>query len=130
MATWEDLRSYIAGQYKIEQDLGGGLKLLFNLDQRSQIVFVTRAALEGGSEEWAVIESPVGRLGQVDLTAAAMAVGNMVCGGISVLNDELITLRHSVPLANLDVNEFERPFDLVLFSADRLESILTGRDDF
>jgi hypothetical protein len=36
--------------------------------------------------------------------------------------------RHAVPLANLDVNEFERPLELVTLAADRLEHSISGGD--
>lgn len=130
MATWPDLKQYILANYKIAQDIGNGLKLQFGLEGgRSQLVFVTHYSLMDGREDWAVIDSPIGELGKVNLTQAVVAAGDMVCGGVSVLR-ELVTLTHAVPLANLDLNEFERPFSLLITSADRLESILTGRDDF
>ena len=53
----------------------------------------------------------------------------MVCGGVAVINDVVI-FRHSVPLANLDVNEFERPLHLVTMAADYLETQVTGLDQF
>ena len=40
-----------------------------------------------------------------------------------------VTLRHAVPLANVDANEFEVPMKLVLHSADVLERKLTGADN-
>ena len=52
-----------------------------------------------------------------------------VCGGIAAMGD-LVTVRHSVPLLNLDINEFERPLGLVTGTADRLEQQFQGGDQF
>ena len=57
------------------------------------------------------------------------AIENTAVGGISKVGD-LITFRHSVPLADLQPSEFERPLQLVVGTADRLESKLTGKDAF
>jgi hypothetical protein len=35
-----------------------------------------------------------------------------------------------VPLANLDINEFERPLHLITVAADQLEKDLVGGDAF
>lgn len=134
MATWSDLRGYIANKYKIMEDIGRGLALGFELeDGRTQTVFVTNYNLLSGREEWALIESPVGKLGQVDLGRAVQLIGDKVVGGIALATDfadPLVTVRHAVPLANLDVNEFEAPFGIVMRTADELEKSLTGSDTF
>ena len=43
---------------------------------------------------------------------------------------DLVTFRHSLPLANLNINEFESPLALVTTTADRLEQAFTGGDRF
>jgi hypothetical protein len=42
----------------------------------------------------------------------------------------VLTIRHAVPLANLNINEFERPLSLVTNTADQLERQLTGADEY
>ena len=86
--------------------------------------------LSGNGEHWIQIESPFGELGQVDLSAALQAVGNTVCGGMALAGGTLVTFRHSVPLEDLSINEFEAPLALVTGTADRLEQSLTGGDKF
>ena len=106
------------------------LGLVFNLDEaRWQTVHLWRQALADGAEEWMQIESPIGRIGEGDAVAVLREVGNMVCGGVATLGD-LLVLRHSVPLANVDLNGIEHPLRLVVVSADRLERRYTGRDEF
>lgn len=122
---------YISNNYKVSQDIGQGLKLEFDMGNgRSQIVFVHHYLLWDGGESWAVVESPIGEVGQVDLELALAAIGDMVCGGLGMFANQFVTIRDAVPLDNLDINEFERPLALVTTSADRLESQLIGRDQF
>jgi hypothetical protein len=129
MATWSTLVTYVQSHYKISEQGPEMLKMVFETaDQRSQVVFLWRQTLAGG-EEWVQIESPFAEVGMVDLQQALEAIGAMVCGGLAIA-DGYVTVRHAVPLANLDINEFERPLLLVSTSADRLESTLIGGDRF
>ena len=130
MATWNDVVSVIRATYKVAVDEKDHLGLIFNLDDtRSQTVHLWRQALADDTEEWVQIESPFGRIGDSDAVPALREVGNMVCGGVATLGD-LLVLRHSVPLDNVDLNEIERPLRLVVTSADRLERRYTGGDAF
>ncbi len=135
MATWQELRRYIESNYKISDDNGNTLILRFAFDgvSRSQGVFVQYYTLTEGREAWAVLESPIGKLEDLSLSQAVREVGGKVCGGIAMMESEdatWVTLRHAIPLENLDVNEFERPLQLVVVSADQLENRLTGQDSF
>ena len=96
---------------------------------RSQLLVLQRAALLNGAEDWAVLTSPVGPAAKVDLAVALSKVGNMVVGGLAIEGDILV-LKHTIPLANLDTNEFERPLRLLLSSADDLEEELVGGDQY
>jgi|SRR6266567_7447679 len=130
MATWPTLMEYVRSHYKIADEKPDSLKLIFDVgDLRSQVVFLWRMSLMDGAEEWVQIESPFGRLGTVDLRGAIDSMGKTVCGGIAAMG-ELATVRHSVPLVNLDINEFERPLALVTGTADRLERKFQGGDQF
>jgi hypothetical protein len=134
MASWQQLKQYIYEKYTVSQDIEVGVKLEFAGENgRSQLVFVTHQQLMDGNEDWVVVESPVGRIDQVDLPLALSQAGKLVCGGLGVafVDPELLVLRHAVPLENLDVNEFERPFHLLMGTADEFELHLTGgRDQF
>lgn len=130
MATWMDLASYVRSNYKIGMEEPGKIGLTFETgDLRSQMVFLWHLALADGTEDWVQIESPVGRLADVNLLSALSETGSMVCGGLAAF-DDLLTFRHAVPLLNLNINEFERPLLLVTTTADRLERVLTGRDNY
>jgi hypothetical protein len=131
MATWTDLKAYIHDHYKIADERDDMIKLIFDMGgMRSQVVIVWHVQLSGNGEHWVQIESPFGELGSVDLNAALTAVGNTVCGGMALAGGTLVTFRHSVPLDDLSINEFEAPLALVTGTADRLEQALTGGDKF
>jgi hypothetical protein len=128
MANWAQLKGYIFDKYKVHTDNGDMLRLDFRFgDGRSQVVFVTYRTLLDGGEDWIHIESVVGRLDRVDLKRALAEVEMMMCGGLAQVGD-FVTLRHSVPLANLDLNEFERPLHLVTGTADEMEKLFSPVD--
>ena len=129
MADWGDLVSFVRVRYEIMKQLED--ELWFNLPtaggDRSQIVAVRLVTGDDG-HPWAVITSPVGRVGQVDLEKAITRAAEAVVGGI-VGEDGLVLFRHSIPLIDTQLDGFDRPFRKVVELADRLELELTGRDD-
>jgi hypothetical protein len=130
MATWSELADYVRANYKVAEEKPDMLKMIFNTGGlRSQIVLLVRQVLRDGGEEWVQIESPIGEIAKLDLRAALEQIGQTVCGGAGMVGD-LVTMRHAVPLVNLDVNEFERPLHLVTITADRLEKELVGGDAY
>lgn len=130
MATWLDLMQYVRSNYKIADEQPGIVKMIFEMDNlRTQVVFLSRHTLMNGEEEWLLVESPFAEVNSVNLGQALEYVGDIVCGGLALTAGHL-TIRHAVPLANLNVNEFERPLMLVTSSADRLEHSLTGSDKY
>lgn len=129
MTTWNDLVGYVHNRYKIADEGQDVIKLVFELDgMRSQVVILWHVRL-GNGEEWVQIESPFGEVGKVDLAAALQRIGNTGCGGMAQF-ENLVTFRHSVPLDNLQINEFESPLALVTTTADSLEKQFTGGDRF
>jgi hypothetical protein len=136
MTTWHSLVDYLRNNYKIAEEIVdsekavSGLKLLFDVgDLRSQFIFVWHHTLRDGHESWVEIVSPFARVADVDLHDVLQAVSGLVCGGLQAVGDTLV-LAHSAPLVNLDLNEFDRPFTLVLNSADILEKKFGGGDAF
>lgn len=129
MASWDELRTYIRVSYKVAEDDGELLKLVFSTTEgRSQMVLVARS-VTGNGLEFATIASPIGRAAGLDLTAVLTELATYVVGGAAVYGDRLM-VRHSVPLTNLDTNEFDGPLHLVLAAADVLESQFVGGDEF
>jgi hypothetical protein len=134
MATWQQLRQYIDETYKYTELENGRLKLTFNMGDggRQQVAILSIHRLRDGAEEWVLIESPVGPMDQINLVAALREAGTLVCGALAQdsFGAGLLVFRHTLPLQNMDLNEFERPLDLVLTSGDELERALTGQDLF
>lgn len=129
MATWTDLVSYVNNTYKVADQQPNMVKLVFETGNlRSQVVILWHQEL-GNGEQWVQIESPFGEVGQVDLTAALARIGNTVCGGMAQAGN-LVTFRHSIPLDNIQISEFESPLQLVTTTADALEQMFTGGDKF
>lgn len=129
MATWNELLAYMKSNYKLDLHSSGEMaSLLFPVDDRTQFVFVSKAGNDALGE-WACIESAIGDLKDVDLTKVCGEVDSNVIGGIVVKSGMgKVFLRHTVPLANLDINEFEVPLLMVTMSADVMEKKFTSHD--
>jgi hypothetical protein len=128
MATWKDVEKYIRSEYKILPDSPKGMIAIdFNLnDGRSQKVFLSRGGNDAMGEAVHIL-SIIGKLSPSKIAEACKEVTDMVVGGI-VLFDDLVMLRHSVLLENVDENELVKPLLAVTIGADRLEQKLTGSD--
>lgn len=130
MANWASLVDYVNRNYKIADQNDTMVKLIFNTgDLRSQVIFLWKSSLMDGAEEWVTFESPFAEIAQVDLGAVLKETGRLVCGALGLVGT-MLTLRHSVPLENVDPNEIDRPLGLISGSADRLERQFVGTDQF
>ena len=131
MATWDQLKQYIHANYKATEVSPRAIEMVFGTtESRSQLVWV--CSVEGpNGEDWASIDSAIGRVDSVDLVRALNLVENVTCGGLShifVRGEHLVSIRHCVPLENLDPNEFDPPLLMVTAAADAFERELTGQD--
>lgn len=128
MASWDALRHYIKSNYVIGMDELEVLGLDFQLDNgRTQKVMVTRAMLVDA--EWVQILTPICEESDIAPREALVKSGEMVVGGL-VLIDGTIYFRHSLPLKDLDIDEFEVPFHLAVGFGDRLEREIVGVDRY
>ncbi|PKW14615.1 hypothetical protein [Saccharopolyspora spinosa] len=143
MATWEDLIAFVRNEYRlvigevedgepeyqIIEDSGDEVRILVEYDDdRSQIVIVCRELLDG-REDWVQVVSVIGRADGVDLWKLLEELGqtSVVCGAVII--GEHVVLRHSLPLLNLDINEFTDPLNFVAETADHLEELFFRNDD-
>jgi hypothetical protein len=136
LADWGDLVAYIRHSYDViryEPD-EVRIRVSFLKDEediqgRKQIMVVAHEVLDQ-KEDWVQIATPFARVEQVDLREVLTEVGDtIVVGGVALMGDYVV-LRHSLPLINLDINEFTDPLDLVASGAEQLERRFTGRDDY
>jgi hypothetical protein len=129
VASWEQLRSYIGSNYKITEDNGELLKLLFSTENgRSQILLVNYSKT-GSGVEFAIVASPIATVGTVELNSLLREASEYVVGGVVIYGD-LLMLRHAVPLADLDASDFEVPLHFVVSAADSIEAKFVGSDNF
>ncbi|CAM4177638.1 hypothetical protein KIPE111705_43820 [Kibdelosporangium persicum] len=132
MATWNELAEYVRTEYEIVAETPGEIRLLYTFDEdsdRTQVMIVAREELDR-KYEWVQIATPLGLARDVDLHALLEAIGHTtVSGGAAIMGDHIV-LRHSLPLENLDINEFTDPLTLIAGAADELESEFFGGDDY
>ncbi|MBX6752574.1 MAG: hypothetical protein IRY85_23420 [Micromonosporaceae bacterium] len=128
MATWRDVAAYIRANYKITDEDDSNITLVFGIDgTRTQIVVLSQALLMDGAEEWVQISSPIARVNQINVNAVLRAIAPMVVGGLAIYGD-FLAIRDALPLANLQINELERPMRLITLTADALEKQFVGAD--
>jgi hypothetical protein len=129
MASWDGLRNYIKAHYTVATDELDAMALDFRLDDgRTQRVIVRRLRL--GNDEWAEILTPVCREDDIAPRDALRRNSSMVVGGLALGEDGTIVFRHSLPLKDLDPDEFEVPFHLAVRFGDSLERELAGVDRY
>ena len=130
MANWWQVKSYLHRNYKIVKDEGSFVVMIFDLGNgRSQMVMLSVHTLRNGSEEWMEILSGVGKVQEVNLIRALALIERMMVGGLTQEGDMLM-VKHTLPLENVDENEIDRPLLLVVQTADDLEQDLVGGDAF
>ncbi len=134
MAEWADLVAYVRHEYRVVRDEPDEIRIRMSygeddIEERAQTVVIAREILDR-SEDWVQIATPFARLDQVDLATVLTEIGHAIVVGGAVVMGEHLVLRHSLPLINLDINEFTDPLELVAGSAELLEQQFTGRDDY
>nr|WP_222132491.1 hypothetical protein [Pseudonocardia sp. C8] len=135
------MKAYVVVRYEIVRQNADELRFrLPTTGDRTQLVVVKRvseaaadvtdaaAAVADPGQEWVQIESPVARLGDVDLARALELAGPSVVGGLAA-EEGVVVYRHSIPLRPAALDGFEFPFRQVVHLADELEHRLTGRDE-
>lgn len=134
MATWNDLVAFIRQEYEIVREEPDEIRLSIEFEthdeeERSQMVVVAHEILDG-REDWVQLATPFALVAEVDLKDVLDEVGKSVfLGGVAIMG-EYVVLRHTLPLENLDSNEFVDPLELVTASAEMLEQRFVGRDEF
>jgi hypothetical protein len=134
VATWWDLVTYIKQVYhviRVEPDeirINIGFDADIDEDGRTQMVVIAREVMDG--QDWVQIATPFMRADEANLRAVLEVVGNTTVVGAAVIMGDYLVFRHSLPLVNLDINEFVAPLELVSASADMLEDYFGGSDSY
>ncbi|AHI00180.1 hypothetical protein GCM10010174_82880 [Kutzneria viridogrisea] len=130
MATWKDLVAFIRTEYRVVEETRDEINIYVEFeDERSQLIWLSREVLDG-REEWVQIASPFAMAGQVNLNAVLKEIGETTVVGGAAIMGEHVVLRHSLPLSNLDINEFVDPLALLAGTVDSLEETFSGGDAF
>jgi hypothetical protein len=135
LVTWAELVKFIRRTYelvRVEPD-EIRIRLRFGVDideaERGQVMIIAHEILDGRGD-WVQIATPFARADEVDLRAVLEEAGSTLVVGNVVIMGDYVVLRHTVPLINLDDNEFVDPLHLVAAAAEQLEKHFTGRDDY
>jgi hypothetical protein len=128
MATWTALKAYITDHYEVDADSGDSVQLTLRTKQgRTQTVYVSRT-VSSSEIEFATIASPVGAVGAVDVTELLHLLDQHFVGGAAIVGTSVV-VRHAVPLAQLDPDEFQVPLHMIARTADAMEKELLGTDE-
>ena len=129
MATWETLRQHIYSRYQVTQETPGVIQLMFDVGNgRSQNVFVSGKS--AGAFEYMSMWTPICHESQISARDALIRNAAMPIGALGLMPDGTIILRHSAPLKDLDVDEFEVPLQGLTMGGDMLEQELSVGDRF
>jgi hypothetical protein len=131
VATWDDLVQFIQTEYQVVAKTPDEIRIEFEWEDenRSQVMIVAREELDR-KYEWVQIVTPIGLAKNVDLLRLLEAIGHTTIACGAAVMGEHVVLRHSLPLENLDINEFVDPLTLIAGAADNLESEFFGGDDY
>ena len=131
MATWQEIKSYIHSNYKVQEDAGELLTLVFSVDGgrgRSQLIHVLSFIEEGNPLSHVVMFSPIGEMAQID-AGRALKEASQYTFGVGLVGD-LLGIKHTQLSATIDPSEIDVPFDIITEIADALEKALVGGDRF
>jgi hypothetical protein len=127
MATWEQVKDLIKGNFQSIDDEGDLYKSVFDLGNgRTQMVFVQKFETKNKSI-WIQIASPVGVIRQDKINKALELINEKACGGLVKIGDKHY-VRHCLPIEDLSQEEFAVPLILITSIADELEKVLIGGD--
>jgi hypothetical protein len=130
VTSWAEVINYVRVRYEVLEETDSWLRFQLDTEEgRSQQVAVHHVPDVDGAA-WIEMSSPVGWADKIDLRRLLELAGTSIVGGAAVV-DGVALLKHTAPLADLDVQEeFDRPLTLILARADAFERELTGTDHF
>ncbi len=121
MANWTQLKQFLYNNYKIENDSGDSLRMLFDLGNgRTQYISVHNF------DPLVTFSAPFGKVGKinpVDVLKSAVPFGVAQAG-------DIYTLIHTSWIATIDELEVHAPITVLINTADEIEKRLTGKDEF
>ena len=134
MATYREFEAYVKSEYPVKTTPKDAPKGLVCLEVpcpngRSHLVFVHPGANMDKLGEFADVVAMFGELSGAKLEKALEAAKMLPLGGLVKIND-VIALRHSIPLADVDESEIAKAIMFTAMSADMLEAKFVGGDKY
>jgi hypothetical protein len=127
LATWGQVTLLLNTMYDVLEDATDSLDVQVKTGGgRTQLVTVRRVE-RADDDAWVVVESPVARLEEVDVSKALEISEELRLVGLT-RRQEFLAVVHAGPLKTLDAQDLARPLALVALAADRLERLLVGQD--
>lgn len=124
MATWDELKEYLAATYQVEHDTGDRLTLLLSTSVgRTQYVHLHWFAPAGLVSLW----SHIGSVDRID-PARLLALSEYSAWGVKQFGDKYSVVAH-LPVTDLVVDEIEVPMTAVVMAADEYEHSLDLGDE-
>ena len=119
MANWTELKQFLYNNYKIDNDSGDVIRMLFDTGNgRSQFISVHNF------DPLVTFSAPFGKVS--DIKPATVLKSAVPVGGWQV--KDCYTRIHTSWIATLDELEVHAPIDALVTRADELEKELTGKD--
>lgn len=133
MATYREFEAYVKSNYSVESSKEAPKGFMCILvpcpNDRSHLVFVHPGANMAKAGEFADVVAICGKLSGTKLEKALEASQGLPVGGLIKIGD-VIYLRHSIPLSDVDESEIAKGLLFTAMSADLLEAKFVGGDDF
>lgn len=134
MATYREFEDYVRSEYTVKKNTKETSEGFMCLEipcpnDRSHLVFVHPGSDVKNAGEIADIVAMLGELSGSKLEKALEAAFNLPLGGLVKIND-VIALRHSIPLTDVDESEIAMALLFTAMSADMLEAKFVGGDKY
>ena len=128
MPTWGEIQEYARSKYKLAKDEEHWLSLVFAYDnERRQLVRVKH--FKAFDQDWIEFASACCKNDEMSPAVALKKNNDYAVGGIA-LDGDVYVFKYTIPLTNLDIDEFELPLHVVASTADQIESQFAAQDKF
>ena len=128
MPTWGEIQEYARSKYKLAKDEEHWLSLVFAYDnERRQLVRVKH--FKAFDHDWIEFASACCKNDEMSPAVALKKNNDYAVGGIA-LDGDVYVFKYTIPLTNLDIDEFELPLHVVASTADQIESQFAAQDKF
>ncbi|MBI5490062.1 MAG: hypothetical protein HY905_22200 [Deltaproteobacteria bacterium] len=128
MPTWGEIQEYARSKYKLAKDEEHWFSLVFAYDnERRQLVRIKH--FKAFDQDWLDFASACCKQDEMSPVVALKKNNDFAVGSIC-LDGDVYVFKYTVPLKNLDIEEFELPLHVVASTADQLESQFAAQDKF